>query len=73
MVGMGAVLDWIIECHCLCSVPQATATRRYGGGQLWLGDLGCEGVLEADHLCLHGLPQAACGRGGDHFYVLLSC
>ena len=50
MVGMGTALDWIHECYCLHSLPQAAAARRYGRIPVWLGDFGCNGVLEGDYL-----------------------
>ena len=66
-------LDWIPECYCLCSLPQVTATRRYGRVPVWLGDFGCKGVLQGDLLGFCSLSQATFGREGDGIYVFLSC
>ena len=69
---MVMVLNWILECDCLCSVPHACSARRYGGIPVWLGDFGGKGVLEDDHLGFPSLPQAAYHREGDGVYVFLS-
>ena len=68
MVGVGVLLGWILECHFLSGLPQATPARRYGGIPVWLGDFGCKG----DHLGFCSLSQATYGREGDGIYVRLS-
>ena len=60
MVGRVMILDWILECYCLCSLPQANTTRSYGG------------IFEGDQLGFHGLLQATYCREGDGVYMFLS-
>ena len=46
-----------LECHFLCSLPQAAAARRGGRCMVGLGmESGHQGVLENNLLC--SLPQA---------------